>query len=84
MSCRGERLAGKTMPAIRQSRPARAVQSPTGALIATQPRNCSPAGAYRMFPYEPQGKAAYHHRRGGFYIRPQRANTVRPYTSPLV
>ena len=36
------RLAAKTMAAIRQSRPARAVQSPTGALIAARPRNAAP------------------------------------------
>ena len=36
---RGERLAAKAMAAIQQSWPARAVQSPTGALIAARPRN---------------------------------------------
>ena len=33
------RLAVKTMAASQQSWPARAVQCPTGALIATRPRN---------------------------------------------
>ena len=36
------RLAAKAMAAIRQSRPARAVQCPTGALIAARPRNTAP------------------------------------------
>ena len=36
-----DRLAGKTMPASQQSWPVRAVQSPTGALIAARPRNAS-------------------------------------------
>ena len=48
---RGERLAAKTMAASLLRKPARAVQSPTGALIAARPRN--PAqGATR--PLEPQ------------------------------
>ena len=38
------RLAAKTMATIRQSRPARAVQCPTGALIAARPRNATPYG----------------------------------------
>ena len=37
--CEAARLAAKTMAAIQQSWPARAVQSPTGALIAARPRN---------------------------------------------
>ena len=36
---RGARLAAKTMAAIQQSWPARVLQSPTGALIASQPHS---------------------------------------------
>ena len=36
------RLAAKTMAASQQSWPARAVQCPTGALIAARPRNAAP------------------------------------------
>ena len=36
-----DRLAGKMMPASQQSWLARAVQCPTGALIASRPRNAS-------------------------------------------
>ena len=43
--CTGRRrLAAKTMAASQQSWPARAVQCPTGALIAARPRNAAPYG----------------------------------------
>ena len=35
-------MAAKMMAAIQQSWPARAVQCPTGALIAARPRNAAP------------------------------------------
>ena len=36
-----DRLTGKMMPVSQQSWPVRAVQCPTGALIATRPRDAS-------------------------------------------
>ena len=49
--CEAARLAAKTMAAIQQSWLARAVQSPTGALIAARPRNPAQRAAR---PLEPQ------------------------------
>ena len=51
------RLAAKTMAAIRQSRPARAVQCPTGALIAARPRNAAPYTLARPYPLAEESAA---------------------------
>ena len=60
--CEAARLAAKTMAAIQQSWPARADQSPTGALIAAQPRlrGCSLLRTSKRWSRSKKAKATPH------------------------